>query len=68
MAGPRTKKKQRRENDEGLSDDEFNLREDRDKYRAEVYQHFLPAEILRNEKGEKQLYKDNVRYAFKCKK
>lgn len=69
MAGSHSKKKSRQEEPEDdLSDDERTLRKDRAKYQAEVYKHFHPAQILRDSKGEKQYYKEHIKYSFQCKK
>lgn len=53
---------------EDLSEDEQQLWKDRRKWFAPVYDHFQPAQILRDEKGEKVFFKGEPRYVFVCKK
>lgn len=54
--------------DEILSEDEVQLRDDSLKWHAPVYDHFKPAVIFRNAKGEKEYYKGELRYVFVCKR
>lgn len=54
--------------DDTLSDDEQQLQTDSLKWHAPVYSHFHPAAILRNENGEKEYFKGNLRYVFTCKR
>lgn len=57
------------EDEAGLSDDERQLRKDRRKWHAPVYDHFLPAVIEKDDKGEKVYFNGkDLNYVFWCKR
>ena len=47
---------------------EEQLKADRDSWRADVYQHFHPAQIAKDEDGNIEYYEGEIIYLFVCKR